>query len=725
MRDKKIVKDTWNAPTYFLIAVFISFFVIVLQLCYIALSPSIYGINMDEFAASRNTYSSTLYAKRGTFYDSEGNVLAQDVASYTVIAYLSETRTKNLTNPQHVIEKEKTAKALAPILNMTEERLLELLSKDLYQVELGPGGRGITELIKEEIESLELPGIDFIETFKRFYPNGNFASYVIGYAKKYEKIDENGKTFESIVGELGLESKYNDLLTGTNGYLKYQQDRFGYKIPDTDEERVEAVDGNDVYLTLDSNIQRFAESAIKDIEEKYDPKWATIAVMNAKTGDILAASTIPSFDPNIRDISNYQSPLVTYKFEPGSTMKIYSYLCAIDSGKYNGNYTIKSGSITIGDDEVRDWNRTGWGNITLDQGLLYSSNVAASTLVQKVINKSELRECLEKFGFGEVTGIELAHESAGDVSFTYPIEVATATFGQGITTTVMQQLQAMSILANDGKMVTPHIVDKIINSKTNEVVYESVVEKTEKLVKTSSVEYVNNLLYQAVNGSDPNATGTYYKLKGYDILGKTGTAQIASDKGGYLTGVNDYINSFIGMYPKNNPEIIIYVAVQQPKWGANQPVVTATKEMIVNITKYLNLFDDGTNKSDVENYTLESYISKNTSVIKEKLEDKKIDVVVIGEGEKIINQYPKRGTSVLSYDKVFLITNDSKIKVPNLVGYSKKDVENILNLLEIRYNINGNGYVISQDVEAGTIITDDLTIKLELQNKYNLDEDNK
>lgn len=725
MRDKKIVKDTWNAPTYFLIAVFISFFVIVLQLCYIALSPSIYGINMDEFAASRNTYSSTLYAKRGTFYDSEGNVLAQDVASYTVIAYLSETRTKNLTNPQHVIEKEKTAKALAPILNMTEERLLELLSKDLYQVELGPGGRGITELIKEEIESLELPGIDFIETFKRFYPNGNFASYVIGYAKKYEKIDENGKTFESIVGELGLESKYNDLLTGTNGYLKYQQDRFGYKIPDTDEERVEAVDGNDVYLTLDSNIQRFAESAIKDIEEKYDPKWATIAVMNAKTGDILAASTIPSFDPNIRDISNYQSPLVTYKFEPGSTMKIYSYLCAIDSGKYNGNYTIKSGSITIGDDEVRDWNRTGWGNITLDQGLLYSSNVAASTLVQKVINKSELRECLEKFGFGEVTGIELAHESAGDVSFTYPIEVATATFGQGITTTVMQQLQAMSILANDGKMVTPHIVDKIINSKTNEVVYESVVEKTEKLVKTSSVEYVNNLLYQAVNGSDPNATGTYYKLKGYDILGKTGTAQIASDKGGYLTGVNDYINSFIGMYPKNNPEIIIYVAVQQPKWGANQPVVTATKEMIVNITKYLNLFDDGTNKSDVENYTLESYISKNTSAIKEKLEDKKIDVVVIGEGEKIINQYPKRGTSVLSYDKVFLITNDSKIKVPNLVGYSKKDVENILNLLEIRYNINGNGYVISQDVEAGTIITDDLTIKLELQNKYNLDEDNK
>jgi penicillin-binding protein 2B len=402
-------------------------------------------------------------------------------------------------------------------------------------------------------------------------------------------------------------------------------------------------------------------------------------------------------------------------------MKIYAYLCAIDSGKYDGNYRLKSGSITIGDDEVRDWNRTGWGHIKLDQGLLYSSNVAASTLVQKVINKSELRECLEKFGFGDVTGIELAHEAAGDVGFTYPIEVATATFGQGVTTTGMQQLQGMSILANDGKMVKPHIVDKIIDPNTDESIYESVTEKTEKLVKTSSVEYINNLLYQAVNGDDYNATGLYYKLDGYDVLGKTGTAQIAAPTGGYLEGPNDYINSFVGMYPKNNPEIIIYVAVQQPTWGANQPVVNATKEMIVNITKYLNLFDDGTNKSEVETHKLESYISKNTNVIKEKLESKKIEVITIGNGEKIINQYPKKGTNVLSYDKVFLITNDSEIKLPNFVGYSKKEAENLLNLLNIRYNINGNGYVVSQDIEAGILVTNDLTIKLELQDKYNLD----
>ena len=722
MRDKNERKENWNAPKYFFAVVFISFFVIVMQLSYVALWPTLYGIDMDEFAASRNTYSTTLYAKRGTFYDSEGSVLALNVSSYTVIAYLSSTRTGSNDTPLHVVDKEATAAALAPILDMTEERLLELLNKDSYQVELGPGGRGISELVKEEIEELDLPGIDFVETYKRYYPNGDFASYIIGYAKKYEETDEEGNTSDSIIGELGLESKYNDWLTGTNGFLSYQKDRFGYKIPDTEENRTDAVDGADIYLTLDSNIQRFAESAIKDMETNYSPQWATIAVMNAKTGDVLAASTIPSFDPNVKDIASYQSPLVTYTFEPGSTMKIFSYLCAVDSGNYDGNTTVQSGSIIIGDDEVRDWNRTGWGTITLDQGLLYSSNVAASNLVQLVINKSELRDCLEKFGFGEETGIELSNESSGDIGFTYPIEVATAAFGQGITTTVIQQLQGMSILANDGKLVKPHIVDKIVDPNTDEVLYESTVEKSEQLVKTSSVDYVKNLLYQAVNGTDPNATGRFYKLDGYNIIGKTGTAQIASSSGGYLTGATDYINSFVGMYPADDPEIIIYVAIQQPTWSGSSAVIKATKEMIVNITKYLNLFDDGTITSDVESYTLESYKSKTTSKVVSALQAKNIEVVQIGTGDKIISQYPASGTTVLSYDKVILVTNDTNKTLPNLVGWSKKDAINILKLVDVDYETEGSGYVTAQDIPEGTVITDDMVVKITLDDKYNVDE---
>lgn len=722
MRDRSERKENWSAPRYFFIVVFISFFVIIMQLCYVALWPKLYGIDMDEFAASRNTYSTTLYAKRGTFYDSEGSILALNVSSYTVIAYLSKTRTGSSTTPLHVVDKEATAKALAPILNMTEERLMELLNKDSYQVELGPGGRGISELAKEAIEELNLPGIDFVETYKRYYPNGDFASYIIGYAKKYETTDDEGNTSDSIVGELGLESKYNDWLTGTNGSLSYQKDRFGYKIPDTEEQRTDAIDGSDIYLTLDSNIQRFAESAIKDIEANYSPKWGTIAVMNAKSGDILAASTIPSFDPNERNITNYQSPLVTYSFEPGSSMKIYSYLCAVDSGKYDGNTTVQSGSIKIGEDEVRDWNRTGWGTITLDQGLLYSSNVAASTLAQSVITKSELRDCLERFGYGKKTGIELSNEATGDIGFTYPIEVATATFGQGITTTVIQQLQSMTILANDGKLVKPHIVDKIVEPNTGKILYESTIEKSEQLIKTSSVEYVKNLLYQAVNGTDANATGRYYKLEGYNILGKTGTAQIASPTGGYLMGDNDYINSFIGMYPADDPEIIIYVAVQQPTWSGSSAVITASKEMITNITKYLNLFDDGTTNSSIESYKLESYKNKATSKVVSNLQSKNIEVVQIGNGDKIINQYPASGTKVLSYDKVILITNDINRTIPNLVGWSKKDAINILKLLNVNYETEGSGYVTTQSIPVGTTIASGMNIKLTLVDKYNVDE---
>lgn len=722
MRDKNNRKENWSAPKYFFVVVFISFSVIVLQLSYIALFPTLYGINMDKFAASRNTYTTTLYAKRGTFYDSEGSILALNVSSYTVIAYLSPTRTGSSSTPLHVVDKEKTAKALAPILNMTEDRILELLNKNVYQVELGPGGRGISELVKEQIEALKLPGIDFVETFKRYYPNGDFASYIIGYAKKYENTDKAGTTTDSIVGELGLESKYNTWLTGTNGSLTYQKDRFGYKIPDTTEQKVNAEDGADIYLTLDSNIQRFAESAIKDMEENYSPKWATIAVMNAKTGSLLAASTIPSFDPNVKDISDYQSPLVTYTYEPGSTMKIFSYLCAIDSGKYDGNSKVQTGSITIGDNEVRDWNRTGWGTITLDQGILYSSNVAASTLVQNVITKSELRDCLEKFGFGQKTGIELSNESEGDIGFTYPIEVATATFGQGITTTVMQLLQGMTILANDGKLVKPHIVDKIVDPNTGKILYQSSVEKSEQLVKTSSVEKIKDLLYQAVNGDDPNATGRYYKLDGYKILGKTGTAQIASPSGGYLTGDNDYINSFLAMYPADNPQIIIYVAIQQPTWSGSSAIIKASKEMITNITKYLNLFDDGTINSSTVSYKLDSYISKDTAKAVSALTAKNISVVKIGNGDKIISQYPASGTSVLSYDKVMLITNDTNKNMPSLVGWSKKDATNILKLLGVKYEMSGTGYVTSQDISEGTTITSNMTIKLTLADKYNVDE---
>ena len=217
---------------------------------------------MKNFVSSRNTRKKVVYAKRGTIYDVTGNTLAQTVNSYTVIAYLSESRSEGFKNPQHVVDKEKTAKELSPILGMSEESILLLLNRNAYQVELGPGGRGISELKKEQIQELDLPGISFISSYKRYYQNDDFSSYILGYVR----ATDDGE----LIGEMGIESYYNDMLKGEDGYTIYQQDINGYKMPNTREEKKESVDGVDIYLTIDSNIQFFTEKYVKEACKEYN-----------------------------------------------------------------------------------------------------------------------------------------------------------------------------------------------------------------------------------------------------------------------------------------------------------------------------------------------------------------------------------------------------------------------------------------------------------------------
>ena len=205
--------NKWKSPMIAFCFFLVFIFVLYLQYLYLSLSSNVYGINMQEFANNRNTYSSTLYAKRGTIYDVQGDILATDVSSYTVIAYLDESRTGSSSTLYHVQDKQKTAEALSPLLNMDVDTLLELLNKDAYQVELGPGGRGISEVLKKQIEELNLPGIDFIESYKRFYPNGDFASYLIGYAKKNEVMVDDKIVYIPANTEIGgniFVAFYND-----------------------------------------------------------------------------------------------------------------------------------------------------------------------------------------------------------------------------------------------------------------------------------------------------------------------------------------------------------------------------------------------------------------------------------------------------------------------------------------------------------------------------------
>ena len=721
MPKNKTKNVEWKTPRKIFLVFLFLILVLFVRYCFLALSPTINGRNMKVFASNRNTVSKVLTAKRGTIYDMSGNVLAQNVTSYTLIAYLDEERSTK-TQINHVKDIEGTAKALAPVLETDEESLKKMLQKGKdqgkYQIEFGSVGKNLTELKKGEIEALNLPGIDFEESYKRYYPNGDFASYILGYAKTNEYIDKNGKTNTSIDGELGIEAKFDDELKGTDGYLMYQQDRFGYKIPDTKEERIDALDGKDIYLTLDSSIQRFAETEVKNMQNEYEPEWSMIAVMDAKTGDILASASTPSFNPNLRNITSYENPLVSNAFEPGSTMKIYTYMCAIDKGTYNGDETFKSGSIEVADAVIRDWNNTGWGTITYDKGFEYSSNVGVSTMINHFIDRDEMKDCFKKYGFGTSTGIDLSRELAGNLGFKYPVEVANAAFGQGITTTPIQHLKALSMIANDGQELTPHIVKKIVDPNTGKTTYKRKVEKSAKLVKQSTIDKIKNLMDNVVNSSDPQATGRKYHIDGFNVIGKTGTSQIYDEKsGGYLKGSNDYIYSFAGMYPKEDPEIIIYAAIKQPNVGSSSTLSTSINNLMKNIAKYRNMFEEVTqNNSSVTSLKLDSYINKEVNDVKKIMEDNHINVTVIGSGDKIINQYPNEGETVLSYDRVFLITNGDQGKMPNLLGYSRSEAIYLMKTLGYKYELEGYGYVTDQSIKAGDVVGDNV-VKITLKEK--------
>ena len=707
MKTRK--RQNWKLPRKMFVFYLVFIFALLIQLIHLSLFPKIYGIDMKEFSLNRNTTSNIIHATRGSIFDRDGGSLAINVTSYTVIAYLSPTRTGSSTEIKHVQDPEYTAYKLAPILNMSVEKLTELMSQDLYQVELGPGGRGITELKKQEIEALELPGIDFIEDQKRYYPNGNFASYIIGYAKK----NEDG----SIIGEMGIESKYDEELKGTDGYEEYQQDLNGYKIPDTPETRTNPVNGSNIYLTLDSNIQRFLETAVKTNSEKYKPEWMLISVMDAKTGDVLGSASTPSFDPNIKDITNYENPLSSFLFEPGSTMKIYTYMCAMETGKYDGKTEYYSGKYTIGDDTIKDWNGYGWGTINYDLGFEYSSNVAVANILNTILTKQELKDCYHKYGFDEITGIELGRELTSELNFTYDIEVANAGFGQGILTTPIQHLQALSIISNNGYMLKPHIVGKIINTNNNETVYERQIETSEKLVSDETLKKIKELMYNVVNGQNEGTTGNRYRVDGLDIIGKTGTAQIYDDKnGGYLTRDNDYIYSFSGMFPKDDPQILIYAAIKKPNFGNTVTISEPVVEVMKNIAKYKNINTTKKEENkDIKQIQLENYINTKKDETIKNLQEKNLNIITIGDGDTIIDYYPK--DKVITGERIILITNGQNKVMPNMTNWSKRETKFLLDKLNIKYTLTGNGYVKSQSIKENTPVTPELEIQVTLENK--------
>lgn len=707
-----------------ILAVIVSllFFAIIFRFLSIQITKEVSGHSLQEILDQKYVKSTTIEANRGTIYDRNGEVIAQDMNTYKLLAILSPVYTGSAKKPLHVVDPELTARELSQYIDLSYEEIYQRLTKVnpetnqiAFQVEFGKAGSNLSSETKNAIEKLQLPGIQFIKDTKRYYPNGIFASHTIGYV---DKVNEDSST--KLVGMLGLEASLNELLEGRNGSYSYEKDSWGYILNDAKTEVTPAKDGSDIYLTIDKKIQTFLEDALTSVQEEYEPQRMVAIVASAKTGEILAMSQRPTFNLNTRDgISDtWHNEIIETPFEPGSTFKIFTLAAAIEEGVFDPNELVKSGSYydPSSKNTIRDWNNgQGWGMISYLEGVQRSSNVAFTYLAKDKLGYQKLHEYLLKFRFDTPTGIELPKETSGTILYNYEIEKITTAFGQGTTTTPLQQVQAATAIANNGEMLQLHLIDKIVDSKTNEVIEDKEKEVIGNPISSNTAKEVLEIL-ETVITSEKGTGRNYYSIDGYRISGKTGTAQIPnSKKGGYLTGKENYIFSFLGFAPADDPELIIYVAVQQPKLTGSQsgaePVSKIFKSVVKSSLSYLNIKSNSENVQTI--FTLEDYTNKEVESTVEELEAANLNPVVIGNGSKIIGQLPAEGSKTIINEKVLLLT-DNDLTMPNIIGWSLRDVIRLSELTQMQLNHLGNGFVVKQNFSPGSIINSNDYLIVEL-----------
>ena len=457
-----------------------AFLLIAGRFLYIQASGTVDGVSLKEWAKDNRQSSYMLEAERGKIFDKHGMVLAYDRTTYRLYAILDENYSSHSDTPLHVTDIQKTAQKLAEVLDVEESFLIDILEQGKengrFQVEFGRAGRQLDQDIKDEIEALQLPGIYFEKEPRRYYPNGIFASHIIGFARN-EQVESDGSFEERTVGVTGIEKEMDELLMGEDGFVSFQRDRYAQKLLDPEEIVKQPVDGHDIILTIDQKIQILLEDVLNDVDEQYEPERITALVVHAKTGQVLAMSNRPSYDPNHPvDVQNWLNDAISTPFEPGSTIKMFTWAAAIEEGVYHGNETYESGSYQVNPriDKINDHNGgKGWGEITYDEGFARSSNVAASKLVWEKLGTETFLEYLEAFHFNQSTNIDLPGEIIGKILYNHPIEKLTAAFGQGSTITPMQQVKAATAIANDGQMMQPYVIHSIVDSNSGNAVQQS------------------------------------------------------------------------------------------------------------------------------------------------------------------------------------------------------------------------------------------------------------
>lgn len=682
---------------------------------------------LDSYVTTVSQVNEPIYASRGNIYDANGVVVAQDVKTYDIICYIDENRLGIGNKPAYVDNPLYTARMLAPILGMQESEIYEYLTSNpnLYQTELGPMGRNLSEEQVEQIKAIEdLNGIDFRTSYLRNYNLGeSFAPYLIGYAQS----DDTGK----LVGKMGLESYLNEELSGVDGLRTYQQDKNGYTLPGMKEETVEAVNGYDVYVTLDASIQAALDDCLTRLgtEKLASKSWG--AVVEVGSGKILAWGQTPSFNPNVLEFSEHLNYGSQVAFEPGSTMKPIIYAAAMDLGVYDGNTNYDSSPFCVTgtiDEPTRTYNEysayacinnvdnKNWGYIPLDYGLIYSSNVATSTLLCGYVGFDNYLNYLNKFHIytSKAVNSDGIEENVGYSNYGLsPVDDLTATYGQGSTVNMLQLLQAYTAIFGNGEMIKPYYIDKIVDPNTNTLIYEGQREVVSTPISENSAKRMQELLRRVV--TDKEGTARHYAIEGVDIIAKTGTADIVSG-GEYVDDV--VINSVMLAFPYEKPEYMVYIAYESTTSVYynydKKPIPDLVKKIAVLEGLNINT-EESIGVNTIEKMSMKDYTNMNISEAILDLDNKGLEVIKIGDGNKVIRQVPNVNDDVYTKQRVFLLTDGNNISLPDFTGWTRKEIINYWNLSGLSIVIEGYGITYEQSIPAYSLVnkSDQITVKLQ------------
>ncbi|HGF7265531.1 TPA: penicillin-binding transpeptidase domain-containing protein [Enterococcus faecium] len=684
------------------------FFLFAVRFSYIVIGGHVAGTSLAEKTKQLYQGSEVVKAKRGTIYDRNGVALAEDASSYSIKAILSKTYTSG-DKKLYVEEKnfDKIAEILHKNLSIDKKDALNILEdgakKELYQVEFGSYGKNISQETKQNIEAdmkkEGVAGLYFVDHQARMYPNGVFSSHFIGYAVPDK--DENG-----LVGKLGLESAYNDILSGKDGKIIYQKDNFQNPLPGTVAEEEKAVDGQDIYTTLDSRLQSYLETLMDQVNEEYQPEELTAVLMKAKTGEILAMGQRPTFNPETMEgltgeDAIWRNFLVQDSYEPGSTMKVFTTAAAIEEGEFNENETFQSGKIQVEDATINDHDFGEKGVLTMRQALSWSSNVGMVILEQRLGGR--WYNYLQKLGFGQSTHSGLDDEVNGALPTSNIVDRAMSAYGQAVGVTNFQMMKAFTSIANNGTMIQPQYISKVVDPQTG----EERTTQTEVLGQPFSketTEKVREYMRDVVESENYGSAYGVYSVPGYNVSAKTGTAQIASDIGGYQTGDTAYLYSIVEMVPSEDPDYVLYLTMKHPKTYDRMALAKIANPLMKRAMDFKETEEDADTETKTEKISVADYRNLEADVAAADAQKSGLQPVVIGNGKKVQKQSTANGDQLISGEKLILYTGGDKL-MPDVTGWSKADIMKLGKILGIEVSFDGDGYCVKQELAPYEKIT--------------------